>query len=64
MTGLVTLCILLVAVFLPLIFTVLAMFPGIDDALAGTTVNRPSARFLLFFYLLGFRVAPVVRVFA
>ncbi|TFC59465.1 MULTISPECIES: hypothetical protein [unclassified Cryobacterium] len=64
MSGLVVLLALLATVFIPIIFIGMLMLPGIDDALAGTTVNRPAARFLLFFYLLGFRVAPLLRVFA
>ena len=64
MSGLVVLLALLVAVALPIIFILTFMLPGIEDALAGTTVNRPKAGPFLFFYLLGFRAAPLVRVFA
>jgi hypothetical protein len=64
MTGLATLLFLLCTVALPLILTVTLMLPGIEDALAGTTHHKPATGFLLFFYLLGFRVAPLLRVFA
>jgi hypothetical protein len=64
MTGLATAAVLLAAVFTPIILIGAFMLPGIEDALAGTTVNRPKPGVFLFFYLLGFRVAPLLRVFA
>jgi len=65
MTGLATLLFGLAIIVAPIILTGAFMLPGIEDAFAGTTVNRPAKSGpALFFYLLGFRVAPLLRVFA
>lgn len=65
MSGLMVLLVLLVTVALPIVFTGMSMLPGVEDAMAGTTVNRPKKHgTAMFFYLLGFRSAPLLRVFA
>jgi hypothetical protein len=65
MSGLIVSLALILFVALPIIVTGMSMLPGVEDAMAGTAVNRPKkAGPALFFYLLGFRAAPLLRVFA